>query len=376
MAALPLDGVLVADFSRILAGPLAAMTLGDLGADVIKVEAPDGDDTRRWAPPVDAHGRATYYQAVNRNKRSVVLDLKDDGDRGLARSLCDRADVVLANFRPGTLERYALGYDDVAAQNRGVVYCEISGFGEAGGRDLAGYDPLAQALGGLMSVTGPPEAPYKVGVALVDVIAGLYASTAVLAALHARGRDGRGQRVTINLLHVTLAALANQAAGWLGGGVEPRRLGNVHPSIEPFATYRAADGELMIGAGNDRQFRSLAVTIGAPELADDARFLTNDLRVANRDELRPLLERCLARRACAEWSEQLASAGVPAGPVQTVPEAFAYAARLGLDVVDELNGVRTVAFPAELSETPAATRRPPPALDEDGAAIRDWLRGR
>src|SRR5215213_6092409 len=216
MAALPLDGVLVADFSRILAGPLAGMTLGDLGADVIKVEAPDGDDTRRWAPPVDVHGRATYYQAVNRNKRSVALDLKDAADRGLARSLCERADVVLANFRPGTLERYELGYDDVSARNRPVVYCEISGFGDAGGRDLPGYDPLAQALGGLMSVTGPPDAPFKVGVALVDVLAGLYASTAVLAALRVRDSSGAGQRITINLLHVTLASLTNQAAGWLG----------------------------------------------------------------------------------------------------------------------------------------------------------------
>ena len=211
------------------------------------------------------------------------------------------------------------------------------------------------------------------GVALVDVIAGLYATTAVLAALRERDRSGRGQRVTLNLLHVTLAALANQATGWLGGGVEPRRLGNVHPSIEPFATYRAGDGDLMIGAGNDRQFRSLAEAIGAPELADDPRFSTNDRRVANRDELRPLLERCLQSRTCAEWSERLASAGVPAGPVQTVPEAFAYARQLGLDVVDEVDGVRTVAFPAQLSRTPTATRRAPPALDEDGAEIRSWL---
>ena len=373
MGSLPLDGLLVADFSRILAGPLAGMTLGDLGADVVKVEAPDGDDTRRWGPPFDAEGRATYHQAVNRNKRSVVLDLKDPGDRELARALCERADVVLANFRPGTLERYGLGYDDVSPQSPGVVYCEISGFGEAGGRDLPGYDPLAQAVGGLMSVTGPPETPSKVGVALVDVIAGLYATTAVLAALRERERSGRGQRVTVNLLHVTLAALANQAAGWLGGGVEPRRLGNVHPSIEPFATYRAGDGDLMIGAGNDRQFRSLAEAIGAPELAGDPRFRTNDLRVANRDELRPLLEGRLRARTCAEWSERLASAGVPAGPVQTVPEAFAYAGRLGLDVVDDVDGVRTVAFPAQLSRTPAATRRAPPALDEDGAEIRAGL---
>jgi crotonobetainyl-CoA:carnitine CoA-transferase CaiB-like acyl-CoA transferase len=369
----PLDGILVADFSRVLAGPLAAMTLGDLGADVIKVEAPTGDDTRTWGPPFDAEGRATYHHTANRNKRSVALDLRAPEDRQLARTLCDRADVVVANFRPGTLERFGLAHAQVEPANPGVVYCEISGFGESEGRDLPGYDPLAQAVGGLMSVNGPPEEPMKTGVALVDVITGLYAATAVLAALRAREATGRGQRVSVNLLHVTLAALANQGAGWLGSGETPRRLGNAHPSIEPFGTYAAADGPLMICAGNDRQFAALAAALGAPELADDARFARNADRVAHRDALRPRLESRLRTRSCAEWADELAGAGVPAGPVNGIPDAFAYAERLGLDPVTELDGVRTVRFPVDLSRTPASTRRRPPGLDEHGDDLRAWL---
>jgi crotonobetainyl-CoA:carnitine CoA-transferase CaiB-like acyl-CoA transferase len=372
-AGLPLDGLLVADLSRVLAGPLVAMTLGDLGAEVVKVESPAGDDTRAWGPPFDAQGRATYHHTANRNKRSVALDLRDEGDRELARRLCARADVVVANFRPGTLARFGLDYDAVARANAGVVYCEISGFGEGGGRDLPGYDPLAQAVGGLMSVTGPPGEPYKVGVALIDVIAGLYATTAVLAALRERERSGVGQRVAIDLLHTALAALANQAAGYLGSGALPRRLGNDHPSIEPFSTYRAADGELMVCAGNDRQFAALAAVLGAPELADDPRFASNAQRVAHRAALRPLLEARLAARPCAAWRDALAAAGVPAGPVQDLAGAFDTAAQLGLDVVDERDGVRTVAFPAQLSRTPARTRRRPPDHDEHGPALREWL---
>lgn len=368
-----LDGLLVADFSRILAGPLTAMTLGDLGADVVKVEAPTGDDTRAWGPPFDAAGRATYHHAANRNKRSVALDLHDADDRELARRLCTRADVVVANFRPGTLERYGLDYVRTSSANPGVVYCEITGYGEGKGRDLPGYDPLAQAVGGLMSITGPPDVPSKVGVALVDVIAGLYATAAVLAALRERDRSGRGQRVTINLLHTTLAALANQATGWLGSGMRPARLGNVHPSIEPFATYAAADGELMICAGNDRQFAALAAALETPELAADVRFRTNADRVANRDALRDLLEARLRRRTCHEWQGALAAAGVPAGPVNDIPQAFEFARQIGLDVVDEHEGIRTVAFPAELSRTAAKTRLPPPDLDEHGHELRAWL---
>jgi crotonobetainyl-CoA:carnitine CoA-transferase CaiB-like acyl-CoA transferase len=372
---LPLGDLVVADFSRVLAGPLVGQTLGDLGADVIKVESPDGDDTRTWKPPVDADGGATYYHAANRNKRSVVLDLKDDRDNARARRLCERADVVVSNFKPGTLERFGLGYEETARRNQGVVYCEISGFGEEAGADLPGYDPLVQAVGGLMSITGPPGHPSKVGVALVDVIAGLYATTAVLAALQERARSGRGQRVTINLLHAVLAALVNQASGWLAGGVAPTASGNVHPSIEPFATYRARDGELMICAGNDRQFRALVGELGRPGLADDASFATNAARVANRDALRPLLEALLAADGCESWAGRLAAVGVPAGPINDVPAAFAYAASLGLGAEAEVEGVPTVPFPAALSRTPAALRRRPPALDEHGEEIRRWLAG-
>ncbi len=254
-----------------------------------------------------------------------------------------------------------------------MIHCEISGFGEGEGRDLPGYDPLVQAVGGLMSITGPPGSPSKVGVALVDVIAGLYAATAILAALREREESGRGQRITLDLLHVTLAALANQATGWLNAGAVPGLLGNVHPSIEPFATYRCADRELMICAGNDRQFAALAAALGAEELAADERFAANADRVANRDELRRLLEERLAPRPAAEWAAALARAGVPAGPINDVPAGFAHAASLGLDVVDETGGVRTVAFPARLERTPAATRLPPPALDEHGDELRREL---
>jgi crotonobetainyl-CoA:carnitine CoA-transferase CaiB-like acyl-CoA transferase len=365
-----LDGIRVVDLSRVLAGPLVAMTLGDLGADVIKVESPAGDDTRRWLPPADAQGRAAYHHTANRNKRSLVLDLRDAGDLALARELCRRADVVVSNFKPGTLARYGLDHETVAATNPDVVSCEISGFGQRGGRELPGYDPLVQAVGGLMSITGPPDTPSKAGVALIDVVTALYATVAVLAALHARTSSGRGQRVTIDLLHANLAMLANQSTGWLASGETPVRLGNVHPSIEPFATYRAADGDLMILAGNDEQFARLAAAVG---LEHDERFATNADRVRNRDALRALLEERLAGGTREHWRERLTAAGVSAGPVQTIPEAFSLAAALGLEAVDETDGVRTVSFPAHLSETPARTRRRPPDLDEHGAEIRAEL---
>ncbi len=365
-----LEGISVVDLSRVLAGPLVAQTLGDLGADVVKIESPEGDDTRRWSPPADAEGRATYHHAANRNKRSVVLDLREPADGELARRLCERADVVIANFTPGTLERFGIGYDTVAQTNPRVVYCEITGFGEAAGATLQGYDPLVQAVGGLMSVTGPPDEPSKTGVAIVDVVTALYATVATLGALYARTRSGRGQRVTVNLLHANLAMLANQSTGWLGGEALPQRLGNVHPSIEPFATYRAADGELMICAGNDAQFARLVEVLGTPGLAADERFATNEARVAHRNELRALLEEQLGERPRAAWRDALSAARVPAGPVQGLDEAFSLAAALGLDVVDETGGVRTVSFPAELSRTPATTRLRPPGLDEHGDEIR------
>jgi crotonobetainyl-CoA:carnitine CoA-transferase CaiB-like acyl-CoA transferase len=360
----PLAGLRVVDLSRVLAGPLVSMTLGDLGADVVKVESPQGDDTRRWAPPADAQGRAAYHHTANRNKRSVALDLKEPAGRELAQRLCANADVVVSNFLPGTLVRFGLDYETVAAANPGVVHCEIAGFGEGRGAALPGYDPLVQALSGLMSVTGPPGAPSKAGVAVTDVVAALYATIGVLAALHARRDTGRGQRVTVNLLHASLALLANQSTGYLASGTVPVALGNTHPSIEPFATYAAADGELMICAGNDAQFLRLCAALG---LDAEARFATNELRVEHRDELRALLEERLRTRTRAEWIERI---DVPVGAVQTIDEAFSLAAALGLDVVDETDGVRTVAFPARLSDTPATVRLRPPDLDEHGAEVR------
>ncbi len=365
-----LDGLQVVDLSRVLAGPLVAMTLGDLGADVIKVESPSGDDTRRWKPPQDAAGRASYHHTANRNKRSVALDLKRAADLELARRLCEQADVVVANFLPGTLERYGLDHDTVASANPKVVHCEIRGFGEGAGATLPGYDPLVQALSGLMSVTGPPGSAYKTGVAVTDVVAALYGTIGVLAALYARRETGRGQRVTVDLLHASLAMLANQSTGFLASGEVPLALGNVHPSIEPFATYAAGDGDVMICAGNDAQFARLVEALDEPSLARDPRFADNESRVANRDALRRELERALAARGRAEWGAVLLAAGVPAGPVQAIDRAFSLASELGLDVVDETGGVRTVRFPALLSGPPASVRRRPPDLDEHGGELR------
>lgn len=371
-----LDGILVADFSRVLAGPLTAMTLGDLGAEVVKVEPPAGDETRSWQPPTDAEGRSTYYLTVNRNKRSLVLDLKDSADLDLARELVRRADVLIENFRPGTMEKFGLGYGSVSSANPGLVYCSITGFGREGGTSMPGYDPLVQAVSGLMSVTGPAEGEAsKTGVALVDVIAGLNAANGILAALRVRERDRIGQRVEVNLLSTAMSALANQASSYLNTGSSPARMGNVHPSIEPFGTYAAADGPLMICAGNDHQFRQLARTLGAPQLAEDMRFAGNSDRVGNRDELRPEIESRLGLDSVSYWTESLNAAGVPAGPVNDIGGGFKMAESLGLEPVDEFDGVRGPRSPLELSATPAQTRRRPPELDEHGAELREWLAG-
>jgi crotonobetainyl-CoA:carnitine CoA-transferase CaiB-like acyl-CoA transferase len=370
----PLEGVLVADFSRILAGPLATMTLGDLGADVIKVESPGGDETRAWSPPLDERGRATYFLAVNRNKRSVVLDLRRDDHRRMAGELAVRADILVNNFKPGTLERFELDHESLAARHPGLIHCSITGFGHGAGASLPGYDPLVQALSGLMSVTGEPDRePIKVGVALVDVIAGLNAVVAILAALRARDRTGLGERIEINLMQSALAALVNQASAYLNAGVVPDRLGNVHPSIEPFATYATADDPIMICAGSDAQFAALAAAVGAPELATDTRFTTNAERVSNRRALRSYLESRLGLAPAGDWVERLRAAGVPAGRVNDIAGGFALGAALDLELIDERDGVRTPVSPLGLERTPPATSLPPPELDEHGEAIRRWL---
>jgi crotonobetainyl-CoA:carnitine CoA-transferase CaiB-like acyl-CoA transferase len=376
VAAPALDGILVADLSRVLAGPLCTMTLGDLGADVIKVERPDGgDDTRTWGPPWVDEG-ATYYLALNRNKRSVVLDLKEPADLALARELCARADVVVESFRPGTSDRLGLGYEDVARDNPGVVYCSISAFGSGEGAALPGYDLLLQAMSGLMSVTGERDGrPLKVGAPLIDVMCGMNAAIAVLAALRARDRDGRGQRVEVSLIDTALAGLLNQASAFVNTGDVPGRLGNRHPSIAPYETFAAADGEFAVAVGNDAIFARLCATIDRPELAGDERFATNAARRAHLEELGAELEAAFATAPAAEWAQRLNDAGVPAGPINDIGAAFAFATALGLDPVDETDGVRTVRPPVRLGATPATVRRRPPRLGEHSDEIRAWLGG-
>lgn len=362
-----LSGIVVADFGRVLAGPYMTMLLADLGADVIKIERPgSGDDTRAWGPPF-ANDEATYFLGVNRNKRSVALDLTLPADRDAARAIVDRADVLVENFRPGTMEKLGLGYEEVRASNPGLVYCSVTGFGAADGAHLPGYDLLVQAMGGLMSVTGEPGGQgTKAGVALVDVITGLHAGLGVLAALRHRERTGEGQRVQVSLLTSLLSALTNQSAAYLGAGVVPRAMGNRHPSIAPYEVFEASDRPLVLAVGNDRQFRTLCARLGLAGLADDARFATNAARVAHREELCSALAGPLAGRTADSWFEELTAAGVPCGPINDLAAAFDLAERLGLEpqVPDGAAGPGQVANPITFGATPPVYRAAPPRLGE------------
>jgi len=374
----PLAGLLVADFSRILAGPYSTMLLADMGAEVVKVEGPGGDDTRTWQPPV-RDGISTYYLGVNRNKRSVKLDLKDPGDLALAHELARRADVFIENFKPGGLARFGLDYDAVAAANPAVVYASISGFGSGPkGAGLPGYDLIVQAVSGLMSVTGDAEGePYRAGVAVFDVISGLHATIGVLAALNHRHDTGQGQHVEISLLASAMSGLVNQTSAYVAGGVVPFRMGNSHPSLFPYEPLPCADGELIITAGNDLQFRKLAQVLGVPELPDDPRFARNEDRTANREELRPLLVERLKTRPKMEWFRELTGNGVPCGPINTIDQGVAFAAEVGLDPVVTVgsgeDAIPVVRHPITFSATPASYRLPPPRLDQQGDEIRRWL---
>ncbi|MGW2525302.1 CaiB/BaiF CoA transferase family protein [Streptomyces sp. NPDC001617] len=373
-----LQGVRIADFSRVLAGPYATMLLADLGADVVKVERPGiGDETRAWHPPADEDGTSTYFLSVNRNKRSVVLDLATEAGREQARALVAESDVLVENFRPGTMERLGLGPDELLARQPELVYCSISGFGAGAGAAIPGYDLLVQAVGGLMSVTGDADGePTKAGVALVDVITGLHASLGILAALRHRDATGEGQRVEVNLLGSLLSAMVNQASAFAVAGVVPGRLGNAHPSIAPYETLPTADRPIALAVGNDRQFAALADAVGDPGLALAARFRTNADRVAHRAELRDILGERLGDAGADHWAAVLLAAGVPAGPVNTLDEAFAYADRLGLPGIVDIPGdtaagrpSRQVANPIALSRTPAQYRLPPPSLGRHTADV-------
>jgi len=375
----PLDGILVADFSRVLAGPLATMTLADLGARVIKVERPgSGDDTRSWGPPHSATG-ATYFEGVNRNKESLSLDLSDAADLAAARRLALRADVLVENFKPGGMDRLGLGYGDLTEENPGLIYASITGFGSEGGADLLGYDFMVQALGGLMSITGDTDNPMKAGVALVDVLTAKDATIGILAALHARATTGLGARLELNLLSSLQGALANQAQAYLGAGVEPRRMGNAHPSIVPYQLLACADGPLAVACGNDGQFVRLAGVLGDQWLASDERFATNQARVHHRVELVDILETRLREAPARSWHERLTAAGVPAGRVSTIAEGIDLADALGLEPtieVQDASGVtvgRQIRHPVSWTPPLAPRTAAPPALGEHSSAIRAWL---
>lgn len=372
----PLDGVLVADFSRVLAGPLATMTLADLGATVVKVERPGrGDDTRSWGPPW-SQTSSSYFESVNRSKLSVTLELSDPADLALARELARRADVLVENFKPGALDALGLGYQQVGAANPGIVYCSVTGFGSGAGAGLLGYDFVVQAVGGLMSITGDAGGePTKAGVALVDVLTGKDAVIAVLAALADRSRTGRGCKVEVNLLSSLLSAMANQAQGYLETGRPPGRMGNRHPSIAPYETLRCKDGLLAVACGNDGQFGRLAAELGRPALAEDGRFATNADRVLHREELVAALEELLAAGDSGTWQERLTAVGVPAGKVGTLADGFALAERLGLDPVVSPVGGGTPAprHPAGYSTGVVQPAAPPPPLGGHDARVRAWL---
>jgi crotonobetainyl-CoA:carnitine CoA-transferase CaiB-like acyl-CoA transferase len=373
----PLDGILVADFSRVLAGPYATMLLADMGAEVIKVESPDGDETRTWTPPA-RDDVSTYYLGINRGKRSVALDLRDEADAALARELAHRADVVIQNFKPGGLVKYGLDAASVRAANPRSVYASISGFGPTGGAHVPGYDLMVQAISGLMSLTGDPDGPpYRAGISVFDVMAGNHAVIGILAALRHRDATGEGQEVEISLLASALSGLVNHSSAYVAGGVVPMRMGNAHPSVFPYEPLPTADRDLIVAAANDRQFRRLCEVIGRPELADDERFARNRDRTANRAELKPLLVEALAAKGATEWFELLVEAGVPSGPINTIDGGFAMAERFGLDPVVQVGeGERALPMarhPINFSATPAAYTLPPPELDEHGTEIRKWL---
>ncbi|WP_249494144.1 CaiB/BaiF CoA transferase family protein [Kocuria rhizophila] len=378
---LPLDGVLVADFSRVLAGPLCTMTLADLGARVIKVERPGtGDDTRHWGPPFSETG-PTYYESVNRNKESVCLDLREDEGRELARELALRADVVVENFKPGGMAKLGLGYDEISAENPGVVFVSVSGFGTAGGAHLAGYDFLVQAVGGLMSITGRADGePTKAGVALVDVLTAKDATIGTLAALEQRRRTGRGAHIDVSLLSSLQGALVNQGQAYLGAGKVPHRMGNDHPSIVPYQLLQCSDAPLAVTVGNDHQFRKFTEVLGIPETAEDERYASNGARVDHREELTALLEEALAARTASEWQEALTEVGVPAGKVGGIDEGVALAEELGLkptvDVQDRTGATvgRQFRHPAQWTPPLQSPTQAPPQLGEDTDTVVQWLR--
>lgn len=371
----PLAGLRVLDLSRILAGPFATMLLGDLGADVIKVEKPGrGDETRHWGPPFAQDGTAAYFLSVNRNKRSVALDLADPSHAEAARRLAETADVMVDNFLPGRLSRYGLDPEDIRRANAGLVSCTITGYGgDTPERDRPGYDFLAQARGGMMAITGPdPQTPTKVGVAVADLACGLFAAVGILAALRQRERTGKGRHVEVPLFDAQVGILANQAMNWLVGRIDPQPMGNRHPNICPYETYDTDDAQIAIGVGTDAQFARLCEAIGHPELAADERFARNQDRVANRRQLAEIIEGALKRAPAHVWLQKLDEAGVPAAPVNTIRQVFEDPQVRGRLLVEDPNGGQ-VRSPIRIDGQLAQIRTPPPPLGAHTADILDAL---
>ena len=387
-----LSGVRVLDLSRVLAGPWAGQMMADLGADVVKVERPgSGDDTRAWGPPwlPDAEGKPTgesaYYLSANRNKRSATIDLGRPEGQALVKQLAAKADILIENFKLGGLAQYGLDYASLNEINPRLIYCSITGFGQTGPyASRAGYDFLIQGMGGLMSLTGradgtPGEGPMKVGVALTDVMTGLYATVAALAALAHRERTGQGQYIDLALLDVQVACLANQASNYLVGGIVPRRMGNAHPNIVPYQEFPTADGYMIIAVGNDGQFRNFCTALGQPEWGTDERFATNPQRVKHREELIGMIHRITVGKTTSEWIARMEAAGVPCGPINTLDQVFAdpqvQARGMRIELPHALaEKVPLVANPIRMSESPVQYRQAPPTLGEHTDEVLDsWL---
>ena len=380
-----LDGIKVLDLSRVLAGPWCTQMLADLGADVVKVERPQaGDDTRHWGPPFlkDADGndttQASYFTACNRNKRSVTIDMATPEGQALIRQMAQQADIVVENFKVGGLQQYGLDHTSLRALNPRLIYCSVTGFGQSGPyAERAGYDLMVQAMTGMMSITGRADSesgggPLRVGVAVIDLFTGLYASNAILAALHVRQQTGVGQHIDMALLDVGMAVLANQAAGFLATGRAPSRMGNQHPSLAPYQDFPTADGAMLLAIGNDGQFQRFCAAAGQPQWAEDPRFTTNTLRVQNRAALIPAMEQVTRTRSTAAWVQLLEDKAVPCGPINTIAQAFddpqvqARGLRVELprNAGDGVSHVATVASPLRLSATPPVLRHAPPALGQ------------
>ena len=373
----PLDGLVVADLSRVLAGPYASMLLADLGATVIKVESPAGDDTRTWRPP-EKGGVSTYYMSINRNKQSVVMDFKNPDDIALVHELFRRADVVIENFKPGGLAKFDLDYDTARSINPALIYLSISGFGTGEGAWLPGYDLVVQAVSGLMSLTGDPDGPaYRAGISVFDVMTGLHGTIGVLAALNQRRETGEGQHVEVNLLSSAMSGLVNHTGAYAAAGVVPTRMGNAHPSVYPYQPMPTKDRDVIIAAANDRQFRSLCDVLEIPEVADDPRFELNADRTANRDELHPILVERLSVWPADDLFIALNKAGVPCGPINSIADGMALAEQLGLrprvTVGEGDREVDLVRNPISFSAAEATYHSPPPELGEHGDTIRQWL---